>query len=287
MHRNAEKDALELLSYFDPNEKGKKLTKRRKEKLIGFLQEETPMLLKIDTKDLDLMENEYSKDMDHARKFVGKTTVKGSEVFNSILRFSIEFVDEFKEYVDWNNPTLYSSSFRGSGSFGSPNYSQGFSRSKIILNRFISKFSNYINWDLFLFNVKISESEAVLFYDNIDWKIAIKYLELSEGFMRMYADTLDWTELSRYQKMGDEFIYEMRDHIDWNSLVKYQKLSPTILHAFYDKFNVDDIMYFQRVDKFFRMAHHADFDRCSISSPLIKANMVSSCHKFIKSKVAE
>ena len=287
MHENAEKDALELLSYFDPREKGKKLTKRRKEMLVKHLEEEVPMLLQVDTKDLDLLESKYSRDMTNPRKFVSRTTTKGSEVFNGILRFSLEFIEEFKDYVDWDNPTLYSSSFRNGISFANFDYKNGFNARKMELHHFISKFSDLINWDLLLLNVRLNEYEAVLFYDKIDWKIAVRYLSLSEGFMVRYAETLDWSELCRYQVMGDEFIYEMKSYIDWSSLIRYQKLSPNILHAFYDKFDVNDIMYFQKVDKFFRMAHRDNFGTCIIDSPLIKTNMITTCHKFIESKITE
>jgi hypothetical protein len=216
----AQKEALKLLEDFGYKSRSGKLTRHGVTRLREILKEKTKLSDVVQESDIEIMkqlpEDDVASLTNENLQFIKNITLSNSSALNrTICRYSLEFLEEFKDCIDWDNPSVYSA-------FRNPNCS------KYEVSMFLSRFAHEINWDLMVMNYRVTEEFAGIFYEHINWDFGSQWIKLSENFMRQFADDLNWKALCQYQKMGEDFIFDMKEYIDWDSLVRHQTLSVKI-----------------------------------------------------------
>jgi DNA polymerase III alpha subunit len=189
---------------------------------------------------------------------------------------SLDFLDEFKEDVNWDNPDLYRD-------FANQKPSQSINPySNFRMSRFLFRFKDHINWENLLRYYRMPENEIMFFEDYVNWGTVSEFLMLSEEFMQEYSEFLNWEALCKNQKMSDDFILRMNKKINFNILVRYQKLSMNILNTFLSRMSMNDICQFQWLDDYFLVGHAE-----TINWSIVHNSRIFSISAFVKEQCAE
>lgn len=115
---------------------------------------------------------------------------------------SLDFIEEYKDYLDWNILSR---------------------RSDLICEDFIEKFKDYIIWD----NLYLTEEIFVKYFENFSKKRTIEILCGLEGeelfnYLEKLKDKLDWELFSEEIEFKDsniKILREFRNKINWEKLI--------------------------------------------------------------------
>lgn len=89
---------------------------------------------------------------------------------------------------------------------------------------FLSKYSDYINFEIFNLNMNFPDLLEYEFFNRCDEKI-------------------DWIKISRWSNMAEDFIDMFHDKLNWNILCKTQGLTGYIMNKYYNKLILEDLRY--------------------------------------------
>lgn len=128
--------------------------------------------------------------------------VKWDEVSNNIEKYDINIVEEFKDNFDWNTLTY----------------------KKMEDQEFLTKYSEYINFEI------------------INQKMRFSY-SIEYNFYETFHEKFDWIRLSRWADMAEDFIDLFHERLDWTILCRTQGLTRYILNKYYDKLILDELRY--------------------------------------------
>ena len=181
---------------------------------------------------------------------------------------SLDFLEEFKDDINWDNPDLYRD--------------MSFPFTKFKMGRFLFQFKDYLNWEYLLQHYSIEENELIYFHDYVDWDMISANVVLSEEFMKEYKDSLNWNILSAKQSMSDEFILHMNRYINFKYLVRNQKLSMRIINTFLSRMDMDAVCQFQSLDDYFLIGHAEE-----INWTLVHGSRMTSISTFVKEHCAD
>ena len=135
---------------------------------------------------------------------------------NCFLHYNLLF-NSSKKYLITNNITIKNIDW------------EIISCSNSMLESFIEKYKNEVNWDEILSNKKLSEDfiRKILITpsfkerpfgpqerDDIPWDTMSLYQELSEDFIREFQDDVDWGHISynRDRELSEDFIRKFQDN---------------------------------------------------------------------------
>lgn len=149
-----------------------------------------------------------------------------NELFYMNFIFSEEFIDEFKDKIDWDQLSIF----------------HIFSEKQLI------KYKDKVDWYVAITVQKINENvirECLIDLD-VSYKRSVfqsifEFNKLSEAFieelinLNYKEDFVDWYYISRYQTLSENFIRKYKDKVNWKYILLNQKLSEEFKNEFKDK----------------------------------------------------
>lgn len=149
-----------------------------------------------------------------------------NELFYMNFIFSEEFIDEFKNKIDWEQLSILCI----------------FSEKQLI------KYKDKVDWYIAVGIQKINETiiRECLIDLNDSCKRSIfqsmfEFNKLSEAFLEELInidpneDFVDWYYISRYQTLSEDFIRKYKDKVYWKYILLNQKISEEFKNEFKDK----------------------------------------------------
>ncbi len=139
---------------------------------------------------------------------------------------SEQFIDEFKDYLDWENVSMSGAMF----------------------NDFrLEKYAAYIKWAVVIDNYTmgrhllnfISKNNI---WNSLEWAHALRYQKFPEEALWLNRKHINWTLVCIYQQLSPEFMTRCSKYLNWAMVSKYQRLT----WAFYQN-NYKQIVYCQNV----------------------------------------
>ena len=77
--------------------------------------------------------------------------------------------------------------------------------------KFIRKYKDYIDWEMYCSNAELSEDFIREFADKVDWEFICDRFRLSEDFIREHKDYVDWEMIYVKYNLSEEFINEFKE----------------------------------------------------------------------------
>lgn len=115
-----------------------------------------------------------------------------------------DFLDEFKDKINWKSFTRYSKS----------------------MNEHIArKYKDLIDWDAISYKKYLSDDFIEEFAHRINWRVLWKYRKVDEDFLRRFKSYIIWTIVCYQQKLSIEFVEENEDRVDWIALSSNYRFS--------------------------------------------------------------
>lgn len=135
-------------------------------------------------------------------KEIDWNNVDWNNISNNIENYDISIIDEFKDNFNWDSLTTQ----------------------KMENQEFLSKYKDYINFELI--------NQSMRFSYTIDY-----------NFYEENNEKLDWVRLSRWANMAEDFIDLYHDRLDWSVLCRSQGLTEYIMNKYFHKLIITDLRY--------------------------------------------
>lgn len=177
-------------------------------------------------------------------------------------KLSLEFIEEFSDYVDWEAISRYD------------NLTEDFIRKyqdkidweiisyNLLSEAFIREFQDKVKWFLVSIKENLSEEFIKEFFKKMSPFTIIQLQHLSEEFIRKnYNWYFWWKYIFQYQKVSELYIREYMNHINrrsfsidkefWDIISEHQKLSEDFIREFSNILNWENIIKHQDLSKEF------------------------------------
>lgn len=178
---------------------------------------------------------------------------------------SLDFIEEYKDYLDWNILSR---------------------RSDLICEDFIEKFKDYIIWD----NLYLTEEIFVKYFENFSKKRTIEILCGLKGeellnYLEKLKDKIDWELFSgeiEFRNSNIEIFKRFKDKLDWEKLI-YGNI------FFTSQYIIEEFKDYINWDKFSRALGHDVYDlgidrfkdKIEIFKEKINFNYIVACNRDI------
>ena len=139
--------------------------------------------------------------------------------------------------------------------------------------------SEYLNWDIILYNYKFTEEELEEYYKLYNKKLVSESQILSEEFIDKHEEDLIWAIISRFQTITEGLIDRHNNKFNeinlvWENLSQYQKLSSYTINKYLDKFikYIDNLVVYQEVPEeiFYEYKDEINWDLVKSFHPINK-----------------